>query len=286
LSWELAGGVAVVTGAASGIGRALAVRLARERMSLAVCDVNALELDRTAALTREAASDAALGAAGAGTSVTTHIVDVGDARRVRDFADEALAAHGRVTLLVNNAGVALHGRFEELSLDDIDWLMRINFWGVVNGTKMFLPILRRERRAHIANLSSVFGIIAPAGQTAYSASKFAIRGFTEALRHELAGTGVGVSCVHPGGIRTRIAADGRVASGASGSAESYSAEFDRLARHSAEFAAGKIVDGVKRNKARILIGAEAYALDAIQRLMPAHYWKLMQLSGMGRNKSV
>jgi short-subunit dehydrogenase len=238
-------------------------------MSVALCDVNAQGLEEAAVRARDAQR-------GTGCVVTTHVVDVADAQRVADFAEAVVAAHGRVTLLVNNAGVALHGSFEELSLDDFKWLMRINFGGVVNGTKIFLPILRREKRAHIVNISSVFGIVAPAGQTAYSASKFAIRGFTESLRHELSGTNLGVSCVHPGGIRTRIAANARVGAGALASSDPLVARFDELARNSPQYAADKIAEGVKRNKARILIGADARALVAIQRLMPVSYWKLMQ----------
>ena len=267
MSWDLAGGVAVVTGAASGIGRALAVRLAREKVSLALCDVSGRGLEASAAAARTLADTADC-------RVTAHVVDVGGLTQMESFARDVVAAHGRVTLLVNNAGVALHGTFDELSLDDIRWLMQVNFWGVVYGTKTFLPILRREVRAHIVNLSSVFGMIAPAGQIAYSASKFAVRGFTEALRHELDGSCVGVSCVHPGGIRTRIAMDGRLGAGASRDREGYAADFDRVAKHSAEFAAEKIVQGVKRNKARILIGREAYAIDAVARLMPGSYWNL------------
>ncbi len=262
---NLAGGVAVVTGAASGIGRALAERLAREEMSLALCDVNSSELEATAKNAREL-----------GRSVTTHVVDVGSAEQVQKFADDVLSAHGRVSLLINNAGVSLHGTLEEVSLDDIEWLMRVNFWGAVYCAKLFLPALRREPKAHIANLSSVFGFVAPAGQAAYSASKFAIRGFTEALRHELEGSSVGVSSVHPGGIRTRIALDGRIGEGSPKTRSEYAGTFDRLARHSPSFAAGKIVEGIKRDKARILIGAEAYAIDALQRLTPAHYWELMR----------
>lgn len=265
---ELAGGVAVVTGAASGIGRALAQQLAQEKMSLALCDIHPERLAESAAKAREI--DGA-----SGRRITTHVVDVGDVTQMQAFAEAVVAAHGRVTLLINNAGVALHGRFDEFSLEDFDWLMRINFWGVVNGTKAFLPILRREGQAHIVNLSSIFGIIAPAGQTAYSSSKFAVRGFTESLRHELAGSNVGVSCVHPGGIRTRIAFDGRVRTGASESKEHYAAAFEKLAKHSPESAAAKIIAGVKRNKPRILIGFEAYALDAIQRAAPARYWPLL-----------
>lgn len=258
----------MVTGAASGIGRALAEQLAKEGMSLALCDVHSQRLAESAAKAR--------GAIGANSSqVTTHVVDVSDLTQMQAFAEAVVAAHGRVTLLVNNAGVALHGQFDEFSLEDFDWLMRINFWGVVNGAKAFLPLLRRERRAHVANLSSIFGIIAPAGQTAYAASKFAVRGFTEALRHELAGSTVGVSCVHPGGIRTRIAMDGRVGAESSESRENYAAAFEKLAKHSPETAAAKIIAGIKQNKARILIGYEAYALDAIQRISPTRYWNVL-----------
>jgi short-subunit dehydrogenase len=262
----------VVTGAASGIGRALALRFAREKMALALCDVNAERLDETAAL---------VGKQDESCVITTHVVDVAHADAVERFADEVIAAHGRVTLLVNNAGVSLHGTFEEISLDELEWLMRINFWGVVYGCKIFLPLLRREPRAQVVNVSSVFGIIAPPTQSAYSASKFAIRGFSESLRNELADSTVGVTCVHPGGIRTRIAVDGRVAEGARRTLDQYASQFDRLAKHSAEFAAEKIVAGVKKNKARVLIGSEAYAIDALQRLAPVGYGRIVRRR-MGR----
>ena len=229
-------------------------------MSLALCDVHSSRLEESATSAREFSESGHL--------VTTHLVDVGDSTQVESLAKDVLASHGRVTLLINNAGVALHGDFNELSLGDFEWLMRANFWGVVNCAKIFLPILCRETRAHMVNVSSIFGIVAPPGQTAYAASKFAIRGFTEALRHELAESNVGVSCVHPGGIRTRIAEDGRMGSAASGTRETYAAVFSRVARHSPEFAAKKILEGVKRNKRRILIGSEAYALDALERLTP------------------
>jgi len=230
-------------------------------MSLVLCDVYSQRLEESAARARERAPTS-------GTRVTTHLVDVSDATQVQAFAENVMASHGRVTLLVNNAGVALHGSFDELSLQDFEWLMRINFFGVVNCTKAFLPSLRREQSGHIVNISSILGIVAPPGQTAYAASKFAIPGFTEALRHELAGSNVGVSCVHPGGIRTRIAEDGRIGSAAAGNKEAYAAAFARVARHSPEFAASKIVEGLKQNKRRILIGMEAHALDALERLAP------------------
>src|SRR5580658_8018420 len=178
----LSEGVAVVTGAGSGIGRALAQQLAAAGSALAIADIDEKGLVETAAsLPRKEAG------------FSTHVLDVSDEAGVRSFAEDVVARHGRVTLLINNAGVALIGTFEELSLDDVRWLMGINFWGVVYGVKYFLPILKQQPRAQIVNLSSVFGMIAPVGQSAYSASKFAVRGFTEALRHELEGTSVSVS---------------------------------------------------------------------------------------------
>src|SRR5579863_2408801 len=197
-------GVAVVTGAGSGIGRALAQNLASQGSALAIADVDENGLAETAASLKDTKA-----------TVSTHVVDVADESRVKSFSAEVLAKHGRVTLLINNAGVALHGTFEEISLDDLRWLMGINFWGVVYGVKYFLPILKQQPRAQIVNLSSVFGIIAPAGQSAYSASKFAVRGFTEVVRHELEGTSVSVSCVHPGGIHTPIAKRARLGAHAS-----------------------------------------------------------------------
>ncbi|HEY0659113.1 MAG TPA: SDR family oxidoreductase, partial [Pyrinomonadaceae bacterium] len=172
--------VAVITGAASGIGRALAVRLAREKIgAIAVSDVNEKELGETAKIIESL-----------GVSVSTHIADVSKLEQVRRFAAEVIEKHSRVTHLINNAGVALCGSFEEISLEDFEWLMSINFWGVVYGTKVFLPILKQQEKAHIVNISSVFGLVAPPGQSAYCASKFAVRGFTESLRHELENTNI------------------------------------------------------------------------------------------------
>ncbi|HKW33596.1 MAG TPA: SDR family oxidoreductase [Candidatus Acidoferrum sp.] len=261
----LGSGVAVVTGAASGIGRGLAQRLAAEGSALAIADIDEAGLRQTA---QSLPKNSAL--------LTTHVVDVGKEESVKSFAADVSVRHGRVTLLVNNAGVALHGNFEEISLDDLRWLMDINFWGVVYGVKYFLPLLKREPQAHIVNLSSVFGLIAPAGQAAYSASKFAVRGFTEALRHELAPTSVCVSCVHPGGIRTPIAQHARLgaATPASRRQESIS-RFEKLARTPPEAAAAVILRGVERREPRIMIGIDAYQIDVLQRLRPATYWKFL-----------
>jgi short-subunit dehydrogenase len=261
----LQGGVAVVTGAGSGIGRALAQRLSAVGSALAIADIDEKGLYETAASL--AATQAVL---------STHVLDVSDEAAVKGFSEEVVARHGRVTLLINNAGVALHGTFEEISLDDLRWLLGINFWGVVHGVKYFLPILKQQPRAQIVNLSSVFGIIAPAGQSAYSASKFAVRGFTEAVRHELEGTSVSVSCVHPGGIHTPIAKRARLGAHASESKRQAAvAYFEKVTPTSPEAAAARILKGVERREQRILIGSDARMIDIVQRLRPATYWKMM-----------
>ena len=264
--WDLAGGVAVVTGAGSGIGRELAKRLAGERMSLALADINETTLQET------------LGQIGtAHAPISTHVLNVADPKQVEQFSTDVLARHKRVTLLINNAGVAMHGTFEEISIADLEWLMGINFWGMVYGVRNFLPVLKQQPHSRIVNLSSIFGIISPAGQTAYCASKFAVRGFTEALMHELEGTTVGVTCVHPGGIKTPISRNARL--GASANAAFHAAGVTlfekRLARTSPETAAARIVEGVKRGEPRILIGKDAIQLERMQRLFPVRYWQIM-----------
>ena len=261
----LANGVAVVTGAGSGIGRALARQLAQAGSSLALADIDTEGLDQTAASLSER-----------GVQLSTHLVDVSDESAVKAFSADVAAKHGRVTLLINNAGVALHGWFHEISLDDLRWLMGINFWGVVYGVKYFLPLLKKEPRAHIVNISSVFGLVAPAGQSAYAASKFAVRGFTEALRHELEGSSVVVSCVHPGGIRTPIARRARLgANTPPGSRDEAIARFDRLTPTMPDAAAARILQGVERREPRILIGRDARQIDVLQRLRPGTYWKTL-----------
>jgi NAD(P)-dependent dehydrogenase (short-subunit alcohol dehydrogenase family) len=261
----LSDGVAVVTGAGSGIGRALAQQLSAAGSGLAIADIDEKGLTETAAsLTNKKAA------------VSTHLVDVSNEEGMRSFAEDVARRHGRVTLLINNAGVALIGTFEEISLDDLRWVMGINFWGVVYGVKYFLPILKQQPRAQMVNLSSVFGIIAPVGQSAYSASKFAVRGFTESLRHELEGTSVFVSCVHPGGIHTPIAKRARLGAYAPESKQrEAAARFEKLTPTTPEAAAGRILKGVDRREPRILIGRDARQIDIVQRLRPATYWKMM-----------
>lgn len=263
MKWELTGGVAAVTGGASGIGRALARRLHQEGMSLALADVDAAGLEETASLLSSATG-----------RVSTHLVDVADPKQVERFVAEVAQKHGRATLLVNNAGVSLTGAAQDTSIDDIEWLMRINFWGVVYGVKFFLPLLRREPHAHIANVSSIFGCIAPAGYSAYCASKFAVRGFTESLRRDLASASIGVSCVYPGKIRTGFERRGRVARSAASPAEDAARaqiEKDAGSTSSASYAADRIVDGIKRGEPRILVGRDAVWLDRFQRAFPVHY---------------
>ena len=258
--------VAVITGAASGIGRALAARMAREGAALALSDVNETGLRETAELV-----------APHGVKVTTNTINVADKAAMEAYSGEVLAQHGRVTHLFNNAGVGILGTVDELSLEDIEWLMGINFWGVVYGVKFFLPILKQQPKAHIVNLSSVFGLFAPAGQSAYCASKFAVRGFTEALRHEMDGTNIVVSTVYPGGIRTNIARASRVGAGAKPSdSEKASASFDKVARTTPEKAADKIVRGMLAHKPRILVGPDAWALDKLIRSLPLKHWPLVR----------
>jgi NAD(P)-dependent dehydrogenase (short-subunit alcohol dehydrogenase family) len=266
-----ANSVAVITGAGSGIGRALAVRLARERIAgLAIADVDAGGLKETASLVEPL-----------GVISTTHVVDVSKLDDVKRLAEESVAAHGRVTHLINNAGVGVLGTFEHLSIEDFEWLMGINFWGVVYGCKVFLPILLEQPSAHIVNLSSVFGFVAPEEQSAYCSSKFAVRGFTESLRHELAETKVFVSAVHPGGIKTNIARRAKLGTNTPKEWKEQGANFfDKVARTSPEAAADVIVKGIKSRNPRILIGPDARMIDLIARLFPLKYLNVLErLSG-------
>ena len=253
---NLHGAVAVITGAGSGIGRALAQELASHGAQLALADVNGTGLEETRKL---------LGSSQA----KTYVVDVSDPAAVESLARNVEKDFGRASLLINNAGVALLGTFDQLALADFEWLFRINFWGVVYGCKFFIPLLQREPEAHIVNVSSVFGLIAPPGQTAYAASKFGVRGFTESLRAELLDSKIRVTSVHPGGIRTHIAENARASAATQDEDKAYARErFDKLARTSPEKAARVIVNGILRNKARVLIGADAYRIDFFQRLLP------------------
>jgi short-subunit dehydrogenase len=265
--YEFTGGTAVVTGAASGIGEALAEQLATRGSGLVLLDRDA---DRLAAVADR------IRAAHPSLAVDTAVVDLADDAATTRVAAELAAAHPGVTLLVNNAGVALGGRFDQVTADEFDWVLSINFRAVVTLTRAFLPVLKTHRGAHLVNVSSVFGIVAPPGQAAYAASKFAVRGFSEALRHELAENGIAVTVVHPGGIKTRIAETVRVGSGVS--TEEYEQgrrQFAKLLRMPPATAAAQIVQAIEKRRPRLLIGWSAKVPDVLVRLLPGAYWKLI-----------
>jgi NAD(P)-dependent dehydrogenase (short-subunit alcohol dehydrogenase family) len=254
------GRVAAVTGAGSGIGRALALELAARGAHLALSDINGASLAETVTLCE-----------GFGVKTTSQSVDVADRDAVYAWADQVVAGHGRVNLIVNNAGVALAATIEAMSYPDFEWLMSINFWGVVYGTKAFLPHLKAAGEGHVINLSSVFGLISVPGQAAYNAAKFAVRGFTDALRMELEMEGCGVSCttVHPGGVKTNIARNARVDPSVTASGRSVPDDFDKMARTTPESAARQILLGVTRNRRRVLVGPDAAAIDLVSRFPAA-----------------
>ena len=262
----LDGKVVVVTGAGSGIGRALALDVAGRGAAVALSDWDEVGLVETARLVHERT----------GREVRTDKVDVRDRAAVRELAASVVAEHGRVNVVVNNAGVALHGDFEEVGYDDFEWVMDVDFWGVVHGTKEFLPHLIASGDGHVVNVSSLFGLLGIPGQTAYNSAKFAVRGFTEALRTEMlvAGHPVGVTCVHPGGIRTGIARNARVTS--SHDQAQFARHFDtKLARTTPERAAELIVEGVLAGRPRVVVGADAKLLDAFVRIVGPRYQRVV-----------
>lgn len=263
--------VAAITGAGSGIGRALAYELARQGCALALSDVNAQGLAETTEQARKF-----------GVKVEQTMVDVTDREAMHAWADEVVTTFGQVNAIFNNAGVAQSGTIESNEYSDYEWVIGINFWGVVHGTKAFLPHIKASGVGHVVNLSSIFGIFSQPGMSAYNASKFAVRGFTESLRQELDmdNCGVSASCVHPGGIKTNIANTARTHASMQALTgrdnEQAKQQFnDKLARTTAQRAAQVIIKGVLTNKRRILIGGDAYTLDLLQRLMPAVYQRLM-----------
>ena len=212
-----------------------------------------------------------------GVRVTTHVLDVADRDAVRALPGAVYGAHRRVDILMNNAGVALGGSFEQVSEEDFDWLFDINFNGVVRMTRAFLPILRQSDDARVVNVSSIYGIVSPPGQSAYSASKFAVRGFSNALRHELEGSSVGVSVVHPGGVATSIARNARVPQGAPiQEIERGRKVAENLLRLAPETAGEILVRGIERREARILVGNDARLVSILERLSPVHYWRYLK----------
>ena len=264
----ISGSAAAVTGAASGIGRALALELALRGCDLALADRDEAGLQQLAAEIRRDPSR----------KVSVHRVDVGEAAQIQEFAKAAVAAHPQLNILINNAGVALLGTFSEIEQAQMEWLININFWGVVHGTRAFLPHLGTRPEAHIVNLSSIFGIIAPPGQTAYCAAKFAVRGFSESLRHELAmaKSPVRVSVVHPGGVATNIARNSPSGTGIDNARRSDMIDrFETFAKKPPATAALRIIEGIEKNQPRILIGSDARFMDLLQRFRPATYWAVL-----------
>ena len=265
----ISGSAAAVTGAASGIGRALALELAARGCDLALADRDEAGLQAVAAEIAKAHSR----------KVSVHRVDVAEPGQIQDFAQAAIAAHPGLNIVVNNAGVALLGQFSEIDQAQMDWLMNINFWGVVHATRAFLPHLARQKEAHIVNLSSIFGIIAPPGQTAYAAAKFAVRGFSESLRHELqmAKSPIKLSVVHPGGVSTNIVRNSRAGTDVTDNARRAQSieRFDAVARTTPAAAALTIIAGIEKNAPRILIGNDARFMDLLQRLRPGTYWAVL-----------
>lgn len=273
---SLSGKVAAVTGAGSGIGRCLALALARRGSDLALSDVNEAALSETAEFVRTATHGR--------TRTTTDRVDVSVRDEVYDWAERAASEHGRVNLVFNNAGVALGSTIEGATDEELAWLMGINFWGVVHGTRAFLPHLRASGEGHVVNLSSVFALISVPGQGIYNSSKAAVRAFTDALRMELELTNAPVSAttVHPGGIKTNVARAARAneslrdLGGRETTPEEAAKSFERNFITTPEKAAETILRAVERDRRRVLVGPDAYVIDAVQRLLPASYQRIIR----------
>jgi len=264
--FDFEGRTAVITGAGSGIGAALAEALAARGAHLALADVNRAGLAATAEKL-----------AGAGVRLTTEVLDVSDPAAPAAFADTVKASHGGAALVFNNAGIAVGGTFDRVTPDDFDKILAVNFEGVVRMTRAFLPLLQAEPEARLVNISSIFGIIAPPGQTAYSASKFAVRGFSMALAHELEGSNVGVTVVHPGGVATRIAEDAIKPADASNAEINDSLERARKALVMPPPEAAEIIlRGVERGKRRVLVGRDAHILMWMERLFPTGYIRFLR----------
>jgi short-subunit dehydrogenase len=260
----LRGRTAVVTGAAGGIGRALTLGLARRSCHVALVDIDAAGLHSAVAEIRGVVR------------TSTHNIDVGNRDAVAALPQQVCAAHEKVDLLFNNAGVALGGTFEQVSEEDFDWLISINFFGVVRMTRAFLPLLQRSDDARIVNISSLYGLIAPPGQSAYVASKFAVRGFSHSLRHELEGTSVGVTVVHPGGVATNISEAARVPKDAPPEEVARrKAKYKKLLRMAPDHAAEIILRGVEQRRPRIIVGSDAKAAALLERVIPLSYWKII-----------
>ncbi|MCE3550247.1 SDR family NAD(P)-dependent oxidoreductase [Pseudonocardia sp. RS11V-5] len=266
--YRFAGNIAVLTGAASGIGEQLAYGLSDRGSDLVLVDRDAAGLQAVAEKIRGGHP---------GVTVETHVVDLADRAATTALAERIAADHPRLGLLVNNAGVALGGRFRQLTLDEFEWVMDINFRAPVILTHHLLPALTATPGGHLVNVSSLYGLIGPAGQSAYSSSKFAIRGFSEVLRHELVETGTGVTQVHPGGIRTNVASSARIGSGVDpAEIAQHQAAFAKLLSYRPEKAAAEILEGVEKRRTRVLIASSAKVPDVLARLLPGSYGPVLE----------
>jgi short-subunit dehydrogenase len=274
----LDGRVAAITGAASGIGRALAIELARRGAHVALSDIDDEGLAETVARCE-----------GFGVKVTSQRVDVADRNAVFAWAEQVVADHGKVNLVINNAGVALAAPVDAMAFEDFEWLLRINLWGVVHGTQAFLPHLKAVGEGHVVNLSSVFGLISVPSQSAYNAAKFAVRGFTDALRMELDMADCGVSCttVHSGGVKTNIARNARIderAAALAGGVQAARDGFDKLAITTPERAARQILAAVEKDRRRALIGPDAKVIDLVSRLPAGVYQRVVARAAQRRQQ--
>lgn len=268
--------VAAITGAGSGIGQQLALLLAKEGCHLSLSDVNEQGLIETVEKLKDT-----------DVRVTIKKLDVADQVAVKAWAEETVQDHGSVNMIFNNAGVALASTVEGASYEELEWIVNINFWGVVYGTKEFLPLIKKTGDGHIVNISSLFGLTAQPTQSAYNATKFAVRGFTESLRQELDMENCGVSalCVHPGGIRTNIANSAKMNDSLMTlgmNPEKSAKSFNKLLRCPPEEAARQILEAVKKDKRRLLIGNDAKALDLLQRLLPTGYQKVIAFASKSK----
>lgn len=270
--------VAAITGAGSGIGQQLAVLLAKEGCHLSLSDVNETGLLQTFELIKNL-----------DVRVTIKKLDVSSLDAIQVWADETIKDHGFVNMIFNNAGVALASTVEGATYEELEWIMNINFWGVVYGTKTFLPLIKQMGDGHIINISSLFGLTAQPTQSAYNATKFAVRGFTESLRQELDMEKCGVSalCVHPGGIKTNIANSAKMSDSVRSlgiNPDKSAKSFNKLLRCPPEDAARQILQAVKKDKRRLLIGNDAKALDLLQRLLPTGYQKVIAYANKSGKK--
>ncbi|MBQ0798977.1 MAG: SDR family oxidoreductase [Porticoccaceae bacterium] len=262
---NLSNKVAVITGAASGIGRALCVELAGQGVDIALCDTDTEGLLTTQ---QEILS--------LGRKASIHQIDVSDRKAMEALPEQVLAEHEHVHILINNAGVSFMDTVEHASVEDFEWIFAINFWGVLYGSKFFLPHLLKEEESHLVNISSVYGLIGVPCQAGYCATKFAVRGFTESLRQEMLGRSLGVTSVHPGGVDTNIARSSRFTQGFDvGSSEELATYFKRVAITSPERAAQTIIKGIRKKHPRVIVGRDARFLDRVQRLFPILYPKFI-----------